>query len=78
MCAVCAFWEEGEVLGESRPTGAVDDLLEDHALVPRVHALVDLVHQTEGAVGDVLQRYQIQHRRHRALLGGWIDGRTTT
>lgn len=38
-----------------------------HALIPWIHALVDLIHDSERCSGQCLQGHQVEDGRHRAL-----------
>mmetsp|Transcript_64065 Transcript_64065/g.202671 ORF Transcript_64065/g.202671 Transcript_64065/m.202671 type:complete len:488 (+) Transcript_64065:243-1706(+) len=58
---------EEEALRSVALASALDKLLEDLALVDRIHALVDLVHHAEGAHGDVLEGDEVENSRHGPL-----------
>ncbi len=56
-----------EVLARVLAAGDLDHALVHHALVARVHALVDLVDDAERRLRHRLQRHQVEDRRHRPL-----------
>lgn len=56
-----------EVLGGVLAAGDLDHALVDHALVARVHALVDLVDDAERRLRHRLQRHQVEDRRDGPL-----------
>ena len=56
-----------EVLRRVLAAGDLDHALVHHALVARVHALVDLVDDAEGRLRHRLQRHQVEDGGHSAL-----------
>ena len=56
-----------EVLARVFLTGDIDHALVHHALVARVHALVDFVDDAEGRAREVLQRHEVEDGRDGAL-----------
>lgn len=56
-----------EVLRRVLAAGDLDHALVHHALVARVHALVDLVDDAERRLRHRLQRHQVEDGRHGAL-----------
>lgn len=56
-----------EVLRGVLAAGDLDHTLVHHALVARVHALVDLVDDAERRLRHALQRHQVEDGRHGPL-----------
>lgn len=59
-----------EVLARVLAAGNLHHALVHHALVARVHALVDLVDDAEGRLGHGLKRHEVEDGRHGALAAG--------
>ena len=55
---------EEEVLGTGLVARGADQQLEHLPLIPGVHALVDLVHTSEGDGGELLESQHVQGSRH--------------
>lgn len=53
-----------EILARSFRTGNVDHAFVHHALVARVHTLVDLVDNTEWRAGKTLESHEVEDRRN--------------
>ena len=51
----------------SRSTAALHDAVEDQALVPLIHALVDLVHDSKRRRGEALQGHEEHDGRYGSL-----------
>lgn len=56
-----------EVLAGALLAGDVDHALVHHALVTRVHALVDFVDNAEGCLGEILECHEVEDCRYGAL-----------
>ena len=59
-----------EVLARVLAAGDLDHALVDHALVARVHALVDLVDDAEGRLGHGLEGHEVEDGGDGALAAG--------
>ena len=49
-------------------TGNIDELSVYHSFVARIHALIDLIHDSERRLCQGLKRHQVQNRRYGAFL----------
>jgi len=48
----------------------IDHALVHHALIARIHALIDLVDDAEGRLREVLERHEVEYCRDGALAAG--------
>ncbi len=68
--AVQQLGRDEEVLRSMFLAGDVDHAGVNHALVARVHALVDLVDDAEGGPRQGLQSHEVEDCRHGPLAAG--------
>jgi hypothetical protein len=56
-----------KILRPPLPAGLVHQHVEDFSLIPRVHALIDLIHAPKRHMADVLQRQRVHRNGHRSF-----------
>lgn len=56
------LWCDKEILTCAFLARNVDHAFMYHALIPRVHTLIDFVNDTEGRLGEILQGHQVEDR----------------
>jgi hypothetical protein len=64
------FRRDQKVLACALATGNIDHSLMHHALVARIHTLIDLIHDAERGAGKVLEGHEVKDRRDSTLTTG--------
>ena len=64
------FGCDEEVLACVLTAGDLDHALVDHALVARIHTLIDLVYNAERRLRHRLESHQVENSRDRTLAAG--------